>query len=496
MSKKPFRHISLALTLTALIAVLIPAGANAGTVGSNSDDPTYTLQASYTTGSQITATGTLKKLIRNTSWLPSAKTTAYYVFYPEKTITINGETCDGIDVAQATSHYTTSELGGFNNANRIVSNSTFEPYAGRRITITGTIGPRASNGYAHHRFTSISSIRNNPDWFGWKRVGGKTAPDTMQLIVNEFIDKPTVAVVTTDNSYKDALAASSLAGRYGGLVLMTKKGSLTPQTKTTLKSAKVTTVFIVGSKSNVSDTVAQQIKSQAGVKTVKRVSATTPSQRAVAVAKTTGKRSDTIIIATQNDYRDALSIAPYSYATKSPILYAEKNKKLSTETTKFIKSAKYKKAIVVGGPIALPASVDTQLKKAGVTSITRVAGANAYATSQQIANWSTGKLKNGSYGKYKGKTLAYIKFQPSVKLGPNKLAVSTGQNWLDALAGTALCGKNKSVMLLADAKNGNHYANAVAFCKANKSSISKAYVFGGEKAVQPKAWNALVASTE
>ncbi|MGI6221364.1 MAG: cell wall-binding repeat-containing protein, partial [Coriobacteriales bacterium] len=60
----------------------------------------------------------------------------------------------------------------------------------------------------------------------WHRIWGATAPDTMLNITKRF-GKTSVAVVTTDASYKDALAASSLAGRYNGLVLMTKKGSLT-----------------------------------------------------------------------------------------------------------------------------------------------------------------------------------------------------------------------------------------------------------------------------
>jgi len=282
-------------------------------------------------------------------------------------------------------------------------------------------------------------------------------------------------------------------------VLMTKKGSLTPQTKQALQDAGVKTVYIVGSTSDVTNATQNAIKKVPGVKNVWRIPGASASAKAINVAKKVGKVSDTVIITTQSDYRDALAIAPYSYVSKSPILYAEGNKKLSAATVNYIKGQKYKKAIVVGGPLALPASVDTQLKKAGVTQITRLAGLNAYATSEQIAQWTTGKLSNGNKGTYKGKPLAYIKFQPAAanKLQPNKLAVSTGQNWLDALAGAALCGKNKSVLLLADAKTSkSKYTIATAYCKANKAAISKAYVFGGPSAVQDKVWNALLASTE
>ena len=90
-----------------------------------------------------------------------------------------------------------------------------------------------------------------------------------------------------------------------------------------------------------------------------------------------------------------------------------------------------------------------------------------------------------------------MKFQPSARLYADRLAITTGQNWPDALSGAALCGKNKSVLLLADAKTSkSDYKLAPAFCKANASKMSNAYVFGGTSAVQAKVWNALVNSTK
>ncbi|MGI6221116.1 MAG: cell wall-binding repeat-containing protein [Coriobacteriales bacterium] len=335
----------------------------------------------------------------------------------------------------------------------------------------------------------------------WKRFAGATAPDTMKLIAGEF-GKAKVAVVTTDANYKDALAASALAGKNGAIVLMTKKGSLTAQTKQALKAAGVKTVYLVGSTKDVTTKVEKALKSGTGVTKVTRVSGGSASAKAIAAAKVGGKKSDTVIIATQNGFQDALAIAPYSYVSKSPILYAETNKKLSNATVNFIKGAKYKKAIIVGGPIALPASIETQLKKAGVTSVTRLAGTNAYRTSAIIANWTTGQLKNGSSEPYKGKNITVVRFQPAAgnRLQANKLAISTGQNWLDALAGAALCGKNKSVLLLADAKTTkSNYTLASAWCKtafAKNTAFRQGYIFGGVKAVQPKVETALKTATK
>ena len=356
------------------------------------------------------------------------------------------------------------------------------------------------------KITVSSDMTLNPIWVKytqkvtWERLAGATAPITMQKIAAKA-GKTKSAIVTTDSSYKDALAASALAGKCNGLVLMTKKGSLTPQTKTALKNAGVKNVYIVGSTANVSANVEKQLKSGTGVTKVVRIGGSTPSQRAVNAAKYGGKKSDTVIIATQKSFQDALSIAPYSYVSKSPILYAETNKKLSNATMSFIKSAKYKKAIVVGGPLALPATIDAQLKACGVTSVTRLAGTNAYRTSTYIAEWTTGKLKNSNYESYKGYAITYVRFQPAAanKLQPNNLAVTTGQNWLDALAGAALCGKKKSVLLLADAKTSkSNYTEATSWCSFYKSTstFKHAYVFGGTSAVQAKVFKALEDSTK
>ncbi len=325
----------------------------------------------------------------------------------------------------------------------------------------------------------------------WKRLAGSTAFDTMEQITKEY-GKANVAIVTTnalaakgvDAGYKDALAGAALAGGFAAPMLTTSKGGLADKTKSELKRMGVKTVYIIGSTNEVATKVDTQIKAM-GI-TVKRINAKTASERAVAAAKQVKGRSDTVIIATQNNFKDALAISSYAYASKSPILYAETNKKLSSATVNYIKSGKFKKAIIVGGPVPLPASIEGQLKSAGIAagSITRLAGSNQYKTARVVAEWATGQLKNGTGGGTGLYQYASIKFQPSVKLSANKLGVARADDnnigWKDALAGAALCGKNKSVMLLADKNND---AQAEAFVKANKAQISMGYIFGGKSAV-------------
>lgn len=157
----------------------------------------------------------------------------------------------------------------------------------------------------------------------------------------------------------------------------------------TINAAGASEVWIVGSASEVSAAVEASVRALPGVKTVKRVQAATPSARAVECAKALGKgRSGTVIVATQRSFKDALSISPYAYATKSPVLYVEESDLLlSKDALAFIKSAGFKRAIVVGGPIAIPESLEGQLASAGIprASVARLAGSNSYRTSRVVA---------------------------------------------------------------------------------------------------------------
>ena len=68
------------------------------------------------------------------------------------------------------------------------------------------------------------------------------------------------------------------------------------------------------------------------------------------------------------------------------------------------------------------------------------------------------------------------------------MAIATGWSYTDALAGAALCGKQNSIMVLADNTNQTAISEVVA---ANKKSIKNYYIFGGTSAVGENATNAL-----
>lgn len=294
----------------------------------------------------------------------------------------------------------------------------------------------------------------------WQRLKGSSELDTMAAIVGEGFDKSDVVVIATSKGFADALSASALAGAYRAPILMTEPNKLSKQTADEIKRLGATKAYICGGKFAVSDAVINQIKSQTSCKTVTRVKGKQADDTSREITKAVGERaSSTVIIATQLAYQDALSVSSYSYATCSPIILLDRNGKLSSENVKFLKSAVFYNAVIVGGKYAVPESVVDQLKSTGIKGdrITRLKGRSAYDTSLEIAKWAVSK-----------------------GLSANAMGVACGLNYPDALAGAALCGKNNAVLLLADSKSSTQ---AVEFVKTKKTQIKDGYVFGGKYAV-------------
>ncbi|MBP3866701.1 MAG: cell wall-binding repeat-containing protein, partial [Eggerthellaceae bacterium] len=301
----------------------------------------------------------------------------------------------------------------------------------------------------------------------WTRLYGDNALDTMAEISKKGFSSSDVAVVATMSGYWDALAASSLAGAYKAPILLTDGATLSSQTSAELDRLKAKNVFIVGGTMAVSDKVAKQLKAK-GL-TVKRLSGDTAVETATEVAdyvKGLGKTGNRCIVATIDSYHDALAIAPYAYANGAPIFLTNfGGKSISSGTVKAIKAGGYANATIVGGTLAVSNAVKSQLSSAGVGSVNRLGGTDAYDTARVIAKWEIGQ-----------------------DMKADNMGIACGTGYWDALAGAALCGKNNAVILLADNSN---YRSAVITINEWRSKISTGYVFGGSQAVQDRAYDSI-----
>ncbi|QOY61391.1 cell wall-binding repeat-containing protein [Thermophilibacter immobilis] len=306
----------------------------------------------------------------------------------------------------------------------------------------------------------------------WTRLYGQDQLGTMEEISQAGFSRSSTVIIATQETYWDALSAASLAGAYDAPILLCSQDSLPQEAADEIARLGATTAYIVGGPVAVSSSVDSQIRA-AGCPTVERVYGQDQQGTARAVAeKLSSARSSTCIIATSNGFQDALSSGPYSYVKGAPIFLAETSTNaLSQETLKAISSGGYTRVIIAGGPVAVSSSVEAQLSSLGLTgsAVKRVYGQTGYETSAALAEFS---LSEG--------------------MSASGMGVATGETYWDALTGSALCGRNNSVLVLASDAN----TSAIdGFISTHAASIGEGNVFGGNIAVSSSVWKKLILAT-
>lgn len=291
-----------------------------------------------------------------------------------------------------------------------------------------------------------------------QRLGGTDRYETMALISREGFAASTSAIVATGDNFPDALTASALAGTQECPVLLTPTSHLAQEARSELVRLGVTSVYIAGGPNAVSDKVEREIRGM-GID-VQRVAGKDRVETSVEILKATraaGSSSDTVIIATGAVFADSLSIGPWAWQTRSPIILV-RDGKLSTGAIKAIKADKaIKRVIIVGSLKSVDPDVELQLGSGYRYS--RLCGPDRYQTCAAIAMWE------GQFG-----------------LGWSSPALATGENFPDALAGAPLMGKVGSTLLLTN--DSNTVAHGII---ANHAPlISHLYVLGGDSTIAPQ----------
>ena len=304
---------------------------------------------------------------------------------------------------------------------------------------------------------------------GYERISGPTRYDTMAEIVARNFARPcTYAVVATGQNFPDALSASSLAGAYQAPVILTETNSLSPQARTQLSNLGITNVFLMGGTSAVGTGVENDLKAMNI--TVTRIAGdgrVGTSLRAMEATYAGGSTSDTIIIATGYQFADSLSIGPWAYASKTPIVLTNQDGVLTDDAVKAIRSnTTVTRIVIVGGTAAVRDNVRTQLSDA--YSFERLSGSDRYETSARIAEW-----------------LATTK-----QFSWNAPIIATGTNFPDALAGSPLAGKTKQPVLLVS-KRSDATVNTLI---SHKDKVTTFFVLGGEGAVSKSLADDIAAS--
>lgn len=304
---------------------------------------------------------------------------------------------------------------------------------------------------------------------GLVRFSGATRYDTMDILTTDAYsenDEIDSMIVCSGLNYPDALAASSLAGK-NVPILLTDPNVLSEQTKKQIQRLKPKNIYVIGGTSAVSNIVFSKLN--ALVTNVQRISGETRYDTALEIMDTCytlNGSSNTAIIATGTNFADALSISSYSSNTNSPIILSDPVSGLSSDALAKIKEYGYSNILIVGGANAVPKKVEQQLRGINCSSIVRLSGETRYDTSVQIA-----------------------KYVVAHGLSMDNVMIATGENFPDALSAGPIAGSRNSVVLLT---NGGSVTED--YLKQYKGKINKAYIVGGENAVNDSNAKKLSAS--
>lgn len=294
------------------------------------------------------------------------------------------------------------------------------------------------------------------------RLAGDTRYDTMSRIIQaEVPGTSEYVVVASGDNFPDALAAAPLAGALKAPIVLTSGNVLSPQAEQQITRLKASKAVIIGGVNAISRATVSRIHGLVGSVPI-RISGETRYETSLRIYLQGKARlgvqwsSAESIIATGENFADALSVSAYAYAEKAPIFLANPKNGFSSETLRAI-SGNFRHQLVVGGENAVPELVITQLMYGTSGGVgLRVYGENRYDTSRALAD-----------------------YMYAHNAAVNNSVFATGENFPDALAGGPLAGRSNAMVLLANTPD----SPSVQWAHEHSSGVNRVYLLGGASAV-------------
>ncbi|MGD6794414.1 cell wall-binding repeat-containing protein [Metabacillus indicus] len=295
-------------------------------------------------------------------------------------------------------------------------------------------------------FAQVSAAETAPTY----RYAGENRFDTSVALADEWVESD-VAVFATGRNYPDALSATPLAVKHDAPLLLTDTKAVPSKVLTKLKDLGVTKVYLIGGTGVISADVETQLKNN-GVKTIVRIAGNDRYETSVKVAKEVGVDGG-IVVASGENYPDALSIAPVAGIIGAPILLT-RSADLPGVVKTYVKTAGADFSIVAGGSSVVSAKATETLP-----DMVRLGGSNRYSTNTQIVDFA---VEAGIYD------MDYP-------------FIATGANFPDALSASALAAGWANGIILTDP---NEPKNTTKETVQYYSDLAEEYeIVGGVKAL-------------
>ena len=307
-----------------------------------------------------------------------------------------------------------------------------------------------------------------------QRIFGSDAIATNYETVKADIDTngaPNGLIICTNGHYIDSLSAAALSGLldYPIVIVSGTDESLSETAKSTIDYAsyaassagKKLDIVILGGNAAVSDGIKAQLDAYDTDSNCERVFGKNGYDTNIAAYDYGAKRgtwsTDEVLIATGNDYYDALGSGSYAAAKQAFILLTNQYSE-GTNAAVYERATNSAKATICGGTAAVTDTTEGALRNTSKCTINRQWGDNAYQTN-----------------------IAFAKYAATQGLTYENAGISTGTGYWDALGSSHILGASNSVMFLVSPDENNNqdvYAQL-----RNSSEVTTVRVFGGTAAV-------------
>ncbi|WP_333886880.1 cell wall-binding repeat-containing protein [Clostridium sp.] len=260
------------------------------------------------------------------------------------------------------------------------------------------------------------------------RLGGQNRIETSVQIANNYSSGSLQAVViATANDFPEALVGSTLASKYKAPILLVNQTARESQDTLEYIKSHLSldgTVYILGDTSSVSSDIESALKFY-GYNNIKRLAGSSKDSTFKAINDEVSVSQGTpVFVASSDMFPDALSASGISAVKGYPIILCS-NGILSETALSQLKSINPSQVYVAGGTAVIPDSVvQTIQSNTGLSGdkVIRLSGQNRYDTSLAIDRYFNLTTRNA--------------------------VVASGENFPDALAGSALSAKNNAPIVL------------------------------------------------
>lgn len=298
------------------------------------------------------------------------------------------------------------------------------------------------------------------------RISGADRFKTSLAVAKQVIGDGTLDNVILANGYgyADALTGATLAKKVNSPIFLIGNPEQNEETLNYIASklSKNGHIYMLGGSAVMPDSIKSWfIDHGYSADNIKRLGGTNREGTANAIVNEVSVQSGTpVIIASEENYPDALSMSAVATKNGYPILIVPHNS-LPAYASKYLSTNKPSKVYVAGGTGSINDSVvQSILKASGLSSssIERIGGDNRFVTSRMIGERFFG--------------------------GTNKATIANGYNFPDALSGSVFAGKNDSPIILSDQ---DYDSNTRLYINTLSAKDGQIYFLGGTGAISQKS---------